>query len=120
VREHAVGVAGQQQQQVELLGREVGFCAAHAHRPRGGIDIQVADGDLFLRGLFAGGLTQVGAYAGEELGHREGLGDVVVGALVERGHLHRLLPAHGEDDDGCFGEPADGAGQFEAVHLRHG
>ena len=71
-------------------------------------------------GFFAGDLAEVGADAGEEFGHGEGLGDVVVGAFVECGDLHGFLLADGEDDDGGFGGAADGAGEFDAGHLGHG
>ena len=69
-------------------------------------------------GFFAGALAQVGADAGEEFGHAEGLGDIVVGAFVEGGDFHGFLLADGEDDDGGFGEAADGAGELDAVHSR--
>ena len=66
------------------------------------------------------GLAKVGADAGEEFGHAEGLGDVVVGALVECGDLHGFLLADGEDDDGDFGDAANGSGEFDATHLGNG
>ena len=86
----------------------------------GGVDVEVADGELGGGGFFVGDLAEVGADAGEELGHAEGLGDVVVGAFVEGGYFHGLLLADGEDDDGGFGDAADGAGELDAAHLGHG
>ncbi len=118
--EDAVGVVDEEQEEIELLGGEVDFGAADADGAGGGVDVEVADGELGGRGLFAGDLAEVGADAGEELGHAEGLGDVVVGAFVECGDFHGLLLADGEDDDGGFGEAADGAGELDAVHLGHG
>jgi hypothetical protein len=43
--------------------------------------------------------AQLGAHAAEQLAHREGLGDVVVGADLEADHLVDLGVLGGEQDD---------------------
>jgi hypothetical protein len=120
VGEDAVGTVHEKQEEIEFFGSEVDLGAAHADSAAGRVDVEVADGDFGGCGLFVGGFTKVGADAGEEFGHAEGLGDVVVGALVERGDLHGFLLADGEDDDGGFSNAADGAGELDAAHFRHG
>ncbi len=47
----------------------------------------------------AGGAPHLGADAGQQLLHVEGLGDVVVGAGIHAGHLVAPAVARGEDDD---------------------
>jgi hypothetical protein len=61
--------------------------------------------------------AQKRAHAGEELGHGEGLGDVVVGAGGEAAHAIRLLAARGQHDHRqAFGvaAQADAAAQLDA------
>ena len=57
------------------------------------------------------------AGAREELADGEGLGDVVVGAGVERRHLVRLRPAGREDDDRDRGPLAQPADDLETVQV---
>ncbi len=54
-----------------------------------------------------------GAEAREELAHAERLGDVVVGAGVERRDLLALRLARGEDDDGHVGPAAEAGDHVE-------
>ena len=93
---------------------------ADADEAGGGVDVEIADGEGCGGWFVLRGFAEVGADTGEELGHAEGLGDVVVSAFVESGDLHGFLIANGENDDGDFGDAANGAGEFDAAHLGHG
>jgi hypothetical protein len=93
---------------------------ANTDETGGGVDVEIADGEGSWGWFVLRGFAEVGADASEELWHAEGLGDVVVCAFVESGDLHGLLLADGEDDDGNFGDAADGAGELDAAHLGHG
>ena len=66
----------------------------------------------------AGRVTERHAQAGVEFLHAEGLGDVVVGATLQRRHLLALLVAPGEDDDGRRRIPPHAADDREAIHVR--
>ena len=120
VGEDAVGVVGEEEEEIELFGGEVDVgvltrTMRAAVSMKRGPTVSCAGA-----GSSRAMLAEVGADAGQELGHAEGLGDVVVGAFVEGGDFHGLLLADGEDDDGGFGDAADGAGEFDAAHLGHG
>jgi len=120
VGEDAAGILREDDQEIELLGGEVDLIAAERDGVRLPVDVEVSFGDVLDGGLLAGELAQLRADAGEELLDAEGFGDVVVGTGVERSDLDVVLFADGEDDDGCFGEEADGARELKTVHLRHG
>ena len=62
-----------------------------------GVEAQRAALDVALG--VAGGAAHLGADAGQQLLHVEGLGDVVVGAGVHAGDLVAPAVARGEDDD---------------------
>jgi hypothetical protein len=57
------------------------------------------------------------ADAGQELRHRERLGDVVVGALVEGQHLAMIRAVGGQHDDGDVGPRAQPAADVDAVDV---
>src|ERR1700730_10442497 len=61
--------------------------------------------------------AQRGPEAREQLVHAEGLGDVVVGAGVERGDLHGFGVAGGEHDDRHVAPPAQRSGDVDAVDV---
>ena len=63
--------------------------------------------------------AQLGADAAEQLAHREGLGDVVVGADLEPDHLVDLGVLGGEDDDRHGAARAHVAADVEAARPRH-
>jgi hypothetical protein len=67
----------------------------------------------------AGRAPHLGPDAGQQLLHVEGLGDVVVGAGVDAGHLVAPAVARGQNNDRCL---ALGAAPLlehaDAVHLR--
>ena len=77
----------------------------------------VKSGVATAGGLVRGGdPAERGAQAGEELVHAERLGDVVVGAGVERGDLVALGAAGGEDDDRHGGPAPQAADDLDAAH----
>src|SRR3954451_10409641 len=63
--------------------------------------------------------AQLRSYAAEQLAHREGLGDVVVGADLEPDHLVDLGVLGGEDDDRYGAARAHVAADVEAAGPRH-
>ena len=65
----------------------------------------------------AGRPAQGGANAGQQLADGEGLGDVIVGAQIERGDLVFLLAAGGKHHDGHLAPLADFADHFQAVAI---
>src|SRR5271168_1326857 len=101
MREDLSGVLRQTDKKVELLWRQVGVLAAYYDTMLRNIDKEVARVDD-LRTLRAGdrAAAQLCADAGLQLLNAEGLGDVVVGACVEGFHLHEVLVADREDNDG--------------------
>jgi hypothetical protein len=62
-------------------------------------------------------VTERHPHARKQFAHPEGLGDVVVGARIEGGHLGRLLALGGENNDGDEGPFAQPADHLEAVHV---
>ena len=56
--------------------------------------------------------------AASELPHREGLGDVVVGAHLEAGDLVDLVPLRGEHDDRHLAAGAKAPADLDPVELR--
>ena len=115
------GVLSEDDEEVELLGCEVGFLAADEDFVLRNVDDEVAHGDDLL-GLGGGGgaAAELGADAGLQFLDAEGLGDVVVGAGVERGYFDGFLIANGEDDDGRCAGGADLVAELDAAHLVHG
>src|SRR5207237_1541162 len=67
-----------------------------------------------LSGRRARRVAQRRAHARQELPHAEGLGDVVVGAGIERLDLGALLVARGKHDDRHRGPLADVADELAA------
>jgi hypothetical protein len=118
VGEHFAGIAREEQEQVELLGREVDEAASDGNAVRGWIDEKVAH----LNGAVTDALrcaSQMGADAGEEFLDVEGFGDVIIGAGVESFDLGVFLVANRENQDGNGGLSADGAAEFNAGHAGH-
>ena len=95
-------MAGQEGEDVELLGGEVDRGSVEAGLVVDQIEVERPGGDRLAADL--GGLgaavTDGCTDAGFELGHAEGLGHVVVGPLVESGNLAVLGAAGRQDDDG--------------------
>ena len=114
MRQHAVGVARQQRQQLELLRRQPDLLVAA--RRRGGGRSRWSGRRHCMRStarrLALGDAPQRDADPREQFLGAERLGHVVVGADVERRDLVRLAAARRQDDDrhrwtarGCGGRP---------------
>ena len=119
VGEDPPGVAGERGEHAELLGREVERGGPRTS-PRGRARRSRRSPHLEHRVvglLVAPRPSQRDPHAGEQLGHRERLGHVVVGALVERDDLAVLGVLGREDDDRHVRPLADGAAQVDAVHV---
>ena len=114
-------VLRQTDKKVKLFRSEVRVLATNGDAMLRYVDDKVAGPDD-LRGCSAGRgpAAQLRADAGLELLDTEGLGDVVVGAGIERLYLHEVLVADGKDNDGDLRNSSDLAAQFNAAHLRHG
>lgn len=134
------GTAGQGHEHLELPGAELHGLPIHGHLPGVGVHQHVAD----LPGAAgeAGAAAHQGPEAAQEFRHGEGLGQVVVPALVEALHpvLHRIprredehrravVPlAHAAQDgqSGAVGQPEVQHHRLEAfggqgeIGLRHG
>ena len=86
-------------EQVELPPRQRDLRAGEADAPRGRVDLEFAEADRRRLGDRRGA-AQDRVHAGDHLGRREGLGDVVVGAEAQaRDGLVVLFAARGEQDD---------------------
>ena len=91
--EGVAGVGEQDLEQAQLqAGQPHGLAAAHRHRLQLEVEAEVAGGERHR--LLLAGPPQQGPHAGEQGARAEGLGEVVVGAEVERLHLVLLgVPA---------------------------
>src|SRR5580704_2454370 len=83
-------IARHEEQQVELRWRQVQALAAHGDRMRPGINQKVANLDRRVHRPFRRA-SQVGPYSSQELLYAERLGDIVVGARIERLNFGSLL-----------------------------
>ena len=118
--EHAAGVARERGQDLELHVGEPHGLVARGHLAALEVDHQLALADRLLEllvGLRQRRAPQHGLHAAAELAHREGLGDVVVGAQLQAEHLVDLLGLGGEHDDRHGAARADLAADVEAVEL---
>ncbi|BCB88405.1 hypothetical protein Psuf_057180 [Phytohabitans suffuscus] len=103
-------------QQVELARRQVQRRPAQRRLPRARVDPQLADEHRGLAGV-AGAAAQHRAHPGVELGRRERLDHVVVGARVEAADDLGLVVAGGGDDDGHRADAAQHPQQLQAVEV---
>jgi hypothetical protein len=97
-REDAAGVLHEVFEQAEFRRPEMDLFTRALHPVCGAVDRDVADHDL----VFSQARTntaQDGAQAGEELVHRERLGQVIVGALIEATDAIALVAAGRQHDD---------------------
>ena len=74
-------------------------------------------GDLGI-GQGSAGVADGGTDPGQQLGGAEGLGDIVVRAVVQRLYLVMLVMAGGDHHHRQAGPFADGFQHFDAVHIR--
>jgi len=117
---HAVGVLGQVQQQVELLGSELEFASGDGDRAGSQVDAEIAGFDHLRRYFRLGGAPEIGPHTGKKFIHAERLGDVVVSTGVQRLDLLAFLVTHREDDDRYLRHGAHSAAQLHAVQVGHG
>src|SRR5690606_14146057 len=106
-------VAGEELEQLELLGRELDAPPVAEHLAALEVDHQV--GHPHLAGDGRVHAPEVRADAGQQLLDAEGLDEVVVRARVEARDLVLDRVLGGEDDDGRVGGLADAPGDLEAV-----
>ena len=114
------GVAGEEGKDLEFLGSELDVAAFQVDLVVDEVDVERPDRKVRRRLLFGGFCAAVadgGANASFELGHAEGLGDVVVGSSVEGGDLPVLGAGGGEDDDGYVAPLADPLAYGESVDV---
>ena len=118
---HPIGGGGQIVQQLHLLGGRVHLFAVYGQFKGIHIDDQLvkhqASGFLFRGG--AGAAAQHGLNPGQHLFHFKGLGDVVIGAVLQAGNLIVGFTLGGEHDDGGLAFGPDGPADRPAVHDRH-
>jgi hypothetical protein len=94
--EDLAGVAHEQQEQLVLAGGQLDGVAVALHLPRAWVDHQVVVDQWLLAAVVA---AEHRADPREQLVEVERLGDVVVGAEVERVHLVDDLVAGGQHHD---------------------
>ena len=107
MRDHFAGVARQVEQQFEFLGREVNGFARNFDAVGGGINHKITGHNGRLGALR--GAAQMGPHPRQQFLDAERLGDVVVGAGVERLNFGALVIAYRENEDGSRRRCADGA-----------
>lgn len=121
-RECATGVAGQEQQQLELALLEGHLLAADARPSGGGLDHEVRE--LQRRLVISRSVhpAQHGVDAGDELSRLERFDDIVVRAEAEPDHTIGLLAPRGQQDHGdavaVQSIRADATHHLEAVETR--
>src|SRR4051794_18803229 len=112
-REDLAGVAREEEQEIELALRERDLLAGDQHAASGGIDVELTDAQ---RRLGAAGFRfvapQDGVDAGNELGGREGLDHVVIGAEPQAVDAIGLTALGGQKDD----RHARTAGRAQMTH----
>ncbi len=115
--EHAPTGAGQRRQDLELGAGELHPLAAAAHLHPVEIERHLAEPDRAAGG--GGAPPQQRAHAGQQLAHRERLGDVVVGAEVEpQDPVHLGAPRRQDQHRGVVAGPPQPAEQLVAVEAR--
>ncbi len=113
-----IGISDQQLHQVKFLGGEIHrhafFIGVAALR----IQSDGAPGDAGFR-LALAAAPENGPDPGLQLQNVKGLGEIVVGAVIEAQQLVHVLGFGGEHDDGHVGELADPSAGLQAIHHRH-
>jgi hypothetical protein len=115
--QHAVRVAEQDREQVELAARQRHRRARDANLSRipANDDVGRLERGLVQPGL---GAAEHGLDAGEQLARRERLRQVVVGAELESGDAVGLLVARRQHQDRDVRVAADAAADLEPVNVR--
>ena len=107
-------------EQLVFGGAQMHFAAGAAHAMGGAVHLDIADADHVL-GQAGADAAQHGAQARQKLGHRERLGEIIVGAGVEAADAVGLLAARRQHDDrhvAGFLAAAQAAADFDAGELR--
>ena len=112
------GVAHEQLHELPLLGREVHRLAAGGDALGRQVDGEVRPSRRSGASSTGVAATLQGAEPGEQLVHPEGLGDVVVGTLVEGVDLGGLLVTGRQHDHRHLRPRPQAAEHVEAVHAR--
>ena len=100
-----------------LLGREMKLLAFPCHAAVDEVDRERTGLTLRAAALCLDAMAECCAHAGKELGHAEGLGDVVVGTCIEGLHLACLGVADGEDEQRHVGKRTDLGDERETVAV---
>jgi hypothetical protein len=105
-------------QQADLDGGQRKGAGRAGDAAPGQVDLEVAavKDDLRVAGR---GASEDALHACDQLIGLEGLGDVVLGVVLERPDLGLGGVDGGEDDDREVGDPLDPGAQLEAVHAGH-
>jgi hypothetical protein len=118
MRHHPPVMGGQQAQDLELLLRQPDLAPLEPHPAVRHVDGQRPGLDHRLgRVVLQPAAAQGGAQTGGQLGDAEGLGDVVVGAAVQRLDLLRLAGADRQHDHRHRRQLADPAQHLLAVDV---
>src|SRR5262249_44711406 len=110
-------IAGEDREQIVLLGRKLNCDAMPCHQPLSQVNNKGAALDsLDLSGI-ARGVTISGPQTRHQFANREGLFDIIVGAGIERHDLFCLAIARGEHDDRSFREGASLRDDLLAINV---
>ena len=123
MREDFAGVAREHTEQSVFEGCQVHFLAVAPHASGRVVDAQTT---VLVHGLLGSALqsalaiepAQRDAQPREQLFHRKGLHQIVIGARVESVHLVGVLLAGGQHDDGKLRPGAHGADDLHPVAVR--
>ena len=109
-------MSGEGGQHLKLRGRERNAGPIPRHRLRAEVDHDVAERDH--SGHVGLGTSHDGPEPREEFADREGLGEIIVGAEVERLHAVVFRPAGRDDDHGHAIRLAEFRQQANAIQAR--
>ncbi|KAK0339226.1 hypothetical protein LTR94_035446, partial [Friedmanniomyces endolithicus] len=93
------GIAGQQEQQVELGSGELQQRALQVHVAGGRIDAQFTEAQGAIAWLDPSVATQVGTQPGQQHPRFDRLADVIIGAQFQSQHLVDVVGAGGQHAD---------------------
>src|SRR5262245_12767185 len=119
VGEHLAGVLHQNAQKLVLLGRQFHVLVTHLDDTSHQIDGQIAHSEDWALAVSLQLVAQRRAHPGEKLIHAKRLGDVIIGAEVERLNLAGLVTAAGQHHDRhALVARSNHSQQFEPLHVR--
>jgi len=110
-----IGAAGEQLQEFEFVGREFDGTAVERHAVFLRVDLQPARADDARRFDPAFVTAQQGAHSRNQRTRRERLGDVIVRANLQPGHLIHFLGEGSEHDDGHIAFAAQSLADFAPI-----